>query len=138
MGIRTPIILRWPGTISPEMDVTSNVSSIDIATTILSICGIDPTEQMQGINLLNREAHLERKAIFAENHTHDFSTPDSSLLQQIVLSGTWKLILHDQSNSPGKTPELYHVIDDPHEWNNRAAEFPEIVKELEQRLDEWW
>ena len=87
MGIRTPVILRWPGTIAPEMDVTSIVSSIDIATTILGICGIDPTEQMQGINLLNREACQERKAIFAENHTHDFSTPDSSLLQQIVLSG---------------------------------------------------
>jgi arylsulfatase A-like enzyme len=136
MGIRTPIIFRWSETIPPEMDVTSLVSSIDIATTILAACGINPTDKMQGINVMNNESVKKRETIFVENYAHDFSTPDSSLLQKIVLSGNWKLILHDQLNDPGISPELYNLIDDPHERNNRAAELPEIVRDLAQKLED--
>ena len=136
MGIRTPIIFRWPGVIPPEMDVTSLVSSIDIATTILGACGINPTDKMQGINVMNNEVVQERETIFVENYTHDFSTQDSSLLQKIILSGNWKLILHDPLNDPGISPELYNLIDDPHERNNRAGELPEIVRDLAQKLED--
>ena len=118
------------------MDVTSLVSSIDIATTILAACGINPTDKMQGINVMNNEAVQEREAIFVENYAHDFSTPDSSLLQKIVLSGNWKLILHDPLNDPDISPELYNLIDDPHEKNNRAGELPEIVRDLAQKLED--
>ena len=44
MGVRTPMIFRWKGNIKPEMNATDAVSSIDIATTIYSICGIEPSE----------------------------------------------------------------------------------------------
>ena len=39
-GIRTPIMLKWPGNVTPEMDKTTLVSSIDLAPTILKACNI--------------------------------------------------------------------------------------------------
>lgn len=137
MGIRTPVIFRWQGTIAPDMDSVSLVSSTDIATTILGICHIEPPEKMQGLNVLNKPELKGRRAIFAENHTHDFSTPDSSILQHIIIAGEWKLIVHDETNKSGKGPELYQLLNDPFEWKNLAEDFPEKVQELNQQIDRW-
>ena len=138
MGIRTPIIYRWKGVIEPEMDETSLVSSIDIATTILGICGIQPTEEMQGINVLDMEIRKGRDAIFAETYAHDFSTIDSSLYYRIIVTNPWKLIFPDSVNQPDRSPELYNLVNDPHEWSNQAEAHPDIVDQLRKQLEAWW
>lgn len=138
MGIRTPIIYRWKGVIDPELDESSVVSSVDIAATVLGICGIQPAEQMQGINVLDREIRKGRDAIFAETYAHDFSTIDSSLYYRIIVTNPWKLILPDPLNRPGRIPELYNLDDDPFEWSNQAEAHPEIVDMLRTKLEAWW
>jgi len=138
MGIRTPIIYRWKGVIEPEMDKSSLSSSIDIAPTVLATCGLDPSPDMQGINMLDKLARKERDAIFAETYAHDFSTIDSSLYYRIIITRPWKLILPDPHGQPGKEPELYNLEEDPFEWDNRANEHPELVEELKTRIEHWW
>jgi arylsulfatase A-like enzyme len=138
MGIRTPIILNWKGTIKPVMDEESLVSSIDIASTILEITGIPVPEDRQGLNLLNSRSLAERTTIFAENYAHDFSSMDSSLFQRIILSGNWKLIEPDKINRPGSFPELFNLNDDPGEEHNLYQEYPAIANELKQELELWW
>ena len=137
MGIRTPVMYRWKGKIEPEMDETSLSSSVDIATTVLAACGQEPAEDMQGINVLDKDAREERPYIFAETYAHDFSTMDSSLEYRMVISKPWKLILPDAHLHPDKGPELYNLEDDPFEWKNRAGENPEMVKELKAYLENW-
>jgi len=138
MGIRTPIIYRWTGTIEPEMDTTSLASCIDIAPTVLRVCGLEPTHEMQGINMLDEAVRKERDAIFAETYAHDFSTIDSSLYYRVIIAGAWKLILPDPANRPEGSAQLYNLVNDPHERNNLAEENPEIVSRLQKRLEEWW
>jgi arylsulfatase A-like enzyme len=138
MGIRTPIIYRWRGTIKPKMDETSLASSIDIATTVLAACGLKPVSAMQGIDLLDKSAREERDAVFAETYAHDFSTVDSSLYYRIIITKPWKLILPDPHWQPDKLPELYNLVDDPHEWSNQAEANPEIVEKLHERVESWW
>jgi uncharacterized sulfatase len=138
MGIRTPVIYRRKGVIEPRMDETTLSSSIDIATTVLAACGIEPVPGMQGINMLDEQARKARDAIFAETYTHDFTTIDSSLCYRIIITRPWKLILPDPHGQPGKEPELYHLDEDPFEWENRAGDHPEIVSELRQRIERWW
>lgn len=138
MGIRTPILLRWPEKIIPEKDTVSLVSSVDIATTILALCGLSPTALMQGINVLDKEALSSRDVIFAENHKHDFSSTDSSLLHRIIIDRNWKLILPDPLNLPEAGPELYDLKKDPFEWRNLSEDNPEKVEELSWKLEEWW
>ncbi|MDX1315865.1 MAG: sulfatase-like hydrolase/transferase, partial [Eudoraea sp.] len=100
MGIRTPIMFRWTGTIEPEMDEETLVNSIDIAATILEVCGASTTPEMQGINALNKEELSGRNTIFAETYAHDFVDIESSLYYQIALELPWKLILPDKQNRP--------------------------------------
>jgi arylsulfatase A-like enzyme len=138
MGIRSPIMFRWKGTITPGMDTENPVSSIDIATTIVKLCGLSPTGQMQGINVLEPEELAGRKAIFAETYAHDFSGVDSSLYYRIILSRPWKLILPDSINQPGALPELYNIASDPHEQLNLAGSNPGLVKELTDQIEDWW
>jgi len=138
MGIRTPIIYRWKGKVAPVLDEQSLSSSIDIATTVLAACGLEPAERMQGINVLDREAREGRKYIFAETYAHDFSTVDSSLYYRIIISRPWKLILPDPHGQPDRIPELYNLDEDPFEWDNLAADRPELVEKLTAEIEDWW
>ena len=148
MGIRTPMMFRWKGVIEPEMDEKNLVCSIDIATTILEICGLASEPEMKGINVLNKEALSGRDAIFAEAHAHDFTTVDESLYFRVIVKLPWKLILPDPVNRPDNPqdypiipddkPQLYNILEDPHEHVNLAAEYPDVVTDLTREIEAWW
>ncbi len=138
MGIRTPIIFRWKNALRPEFDQQHLVSSIDIAPTIYSLCGIKSPDNLQGINILDQKALAQRDEIFAETYAHDFSTIDSSLYYRTVIQEKWKLILPDHENKPDDSPELYDLQDDPYEYTNLAAEHPELVEDLKSEIENWW
>lgn len=140
-GLRTPIVLRWPGRISPRVDRTHAVSSVDLAPTILKAAGLKPTPAMPGVNLLDAQAVASRKAIFGTCFTHnavDIRDPSKNIRWRWVLSGDWKLIVPDPVNEPDSVVELYNVTVDPEERDNRAASEPARVAELKKQLDAWW
>lgn len=140
-GIRTPIMIRWPGHIAPRFDTSTLVSSIDLAPTILGACGLEPLNDMQGVNLLDKGALRNRNALFGAAFTHDavdIDTPLSSLKHIYVIEGEWKLILPSSRNGTGTKPELYNVISDPKETRDLSAQHVEIVKRLRSRMKEWW
>lgn len=138
MGIRTPIMFRWLGEIDPLMDTTTAVSSIDIATTILGMCGMEPANGMQGVNVLDNDALHGRDLIFAETYAHDFSSIDSSLFYRIAIDLPYKLILPDEYNKPDGKIELFNIVNDPFEDDNLANSNPEKVEELRNKIEDWW
>jgi arylsulfatase A-like enzyme len=137
-GVRTPILLRWPGRIRPAtLDVP--VSSIDLAPTILAACGLKPTADMHGVNLLDVCAGRapDREAIFGEVFEHDVvdvDNPAKSLQYRWTVSGRWKLILPVR----GEAAELYDIVADPHERRDLAADEPQTVRHLSERIEHWW
>lgn len=139
-GLRTPIMLRWPGHIEPARYETL-VSSIDIAPTILAAVNIEPPESMHGLNLLEIIANggrSPRETLFGEVYSHDLAeidNPAASLLYRWCRQGDWKLILPVDHNQP---PELYNLAEDPHETHNLAQKDPERVTRLRADLDRWW
>ncbi len=138
-GIRTPIMVKWPGKITPRMDKQTLVSSIDLAPTILSICGLKPDAKMQGVNLLPacQGQALDRQAIYGEIFAHDqanIDNPTESLLHRWVIDKNLKLITHHGSD---KT-ELFDIVADPFEKNDLSAKQPETVQRLRKKLDAWW
>ncbi len=144
-GLRTPIIIRYPGKVQPRM-ADERVISIDIAPTILAAAGIEPTKEMQGVNLLDRAAVEKRKAIFGEIFAHnavDIERPATSLEYRWVIAGDWKLILPGNA-AAGSTAgerakiELYDLSRDPAEETNLAAKEREVVERLTKMLDAWW
>jgi uncharacterized sulfatase len=139
-GLRTPILLRWPGKVAPRVSDIP-VSSIDLAPTILTAIGLGPQASMHGLNLLDEHAIAARPAIFGEIFTHnavDIHEPASSLRYRWLLAGDWKLIVPEPRNVPDGVVELYDVVHDPGESRNVAEIEPGRVDELKRRLDSWW
>lgn len=137
-GVRTPIMVRWPGQVAPRRDMSTLVSTIDIAPTILQAAGVDVPDSMSGIDLGNRESLRERNAAYGSAHPHDIADVSNSTAEvtaRYIVAGPWKLIaFHD---SPDRS-ELYHLEVDPHEEVNLAKSRPEVVARLRRQLDAWW
>ncbi|MEM7310313.1 MAG: sulfatase-like hydrolase/transferase [Planctomycetota bacterium] len=132
-GVRTPILLRWPGAIEPaRVDVP--VSSVDIPTTIAAACGLDVPARWPGVDL--RADVAERGPIFGAAFTHDvvaLDDPVQSLTTRWVLRDPFKLLVHAD---PERPTELYDVRADPGEERPLAA--PDTERALRVELDRWW
>ena len=140
-GTRTPIMLRWPGHVTPKLDKSSLASSIDIAPTVLRAVGLSANDSMQGVNLLDAKAVAQRDAIFGEILEHDIqhmTDPAPSLRFRWVIEGAMKLIVPHPAREPEAPIELYDLSQDPHETKNLAAQNPQRVARLRARLDRWW
>lgn len=140
-GLRTPILLRWPGQIAPRRDTESLAISIDLAPTILAACGLKPTDSMQGVNLADSPAVARRQAIFGEIFTHnavDLQVPASSLQYRWCIDGWWKLIVPNPALEPQGAVELYDLKADARETTNLAAGQPERVSTMREQIDRWW
>jgi uncharacterized sulfatase len=139
-GLRTPIILRRPGTIRPR-ESDRLASSIDLAPTILAAAGAKPTPDMPGVDLLDPSAVEARRAVFGEIFTHnavDIHRPSTSLRYRWTIAGDWKLILPARRNEPDATVELYNLAADPSESKNLAEQEPSKVDELTRLINDWW
>ncbi len=139
-GIRTPIMVSWPGKVEPRMS-GALASSIDLAPTILKAVGLEPPPEMPGINLLDPSEVEARDAIFGDIYTHnavDLQNPVSSLRYRWVIEEDWKLILPATQNEPDAEVELYQIKEDPFEIQNLANEHPEKVEHLKQLINDWW
>lgn len=139
-GLRTPIMIRWPGKIAPRRS-EDLAMSIDLMPTLLQAAGIEPPRGLPGINLLDRSATTARQTIFGTCYTHnavDIHDPASSVKWRWCLDGTMKLIVPQTKNVPGEVVELYDLAADPGEQHNLAATRPDEVKRLRAKLDAWW
>jgi arylsulfatase A-like enzyme len=138
MGIRTPIMLRWPGRTRAGRynDLTL---TIDLAPTIMTACGVKAPGEMQGLNLLDVAAgkgRLNRNAVFGEIYVHTASMlgrPDLDVTHRWVREGDWKLIQPTRD----KRPELFNLASDPHERTNLAEKQPERVRRLQDLIARW-
>ena len=146
-GVRTPIMVRWPGHVKARTD-NHPVSSIDIAPTLLRAVGLKPTKEMQGINLLDASVVKKRDAIFGECFLHnavDIQAPEKNLTYRWCISDDWKLIIPKKENvtepnKPGRKVEieLYNLKNDPFEETNLAEKEPKRVAAMTKQLNAWW
>ncbi len=139
-GLRTPILVRWPGKVAPRTcDIP--VSAIDVAPTILRAAGLEPQPGMEGVNLLDEKAVAGRPAVFGEVFTHNavnIHDPASSLRFRWAVEGDWKLIVPERRNEPDGVVELFDVVHDPGETRNVAVANRQKVVEMLVKLDTCW
>lgn len=151
-GIRTPIMFSWPKKLKPA-DRPELVSSIDIVPTILAAAGARIPKDLPGLDLLlNLEEgkEIERKAIFGEGFAHDIAdveNPQASLLYRWCIEGRWKLLLtYDGEVNRYKSthprtetrPQLFDLLEDPHEKSNVAGQHPEVLARLAKLIADWY
>ena len=166
-GLRTPIMLRQPGTIAPGTS-DSLASSLDLVPTVLARCQISAPKELPGINLLDQEAVTARKQLFGACYVHtlaDIEKPGRNLLWRWTVKDApageiWKLIEPATYGAPGThvlpngesriidqvskdcfeqgIVELFDISGDPDEQNNVATTNAEVVKQLQHDLNTWW
>jgi arylsulfatase A-like enzyme len=139
-GLRTPIMLRWPGRVRPQKS-EALAMSVDIAPTLLKAVGVEPPKVMQGVNLLDEAAVKPRTTIHGEIFTHNsmnLEKPSASLRWRWMIDGDYKLIIPHAANEPAAKVELFKITSDVNEEKDLAASEPEVVKALTAKLDAWW
>jgi arylsulfatase A-like enzyme len=135
-GVRVPLIWSSPGTIAGAGRSSEVVSSIDLYPTLLDLLGLPAPagHDFDGISfarvLHDPAAAIERDCIF------NFQPSDKAALHPAasVRRGRWKLI---RWFTPDSTPqlELYDLDADLGERDDRAAEQPQLARELDALID---
>ena len=159
-GIGVALIVRGPGGFTGGRISDALVSQIDLFPTICDVIGIAHPPWLEGHSLLplvRDEAREINEAIFAEVTYHAAYEP-----QRAVRTQRWKYIrrfeagrpvLSNVDDSPSKdvwlaygwgehmlaTEQLYDLIFDPNEANNRADDptVRPVLDDMRQRLMTW-
>ena len=124
---RVPLIVAGPGlqqgVISDEL-----VSLIDLFPTFMDIAGLDHPEGLDGVSLLplcRGETSGHPGYVFSEYHSN-FTNTGIAMWRQ----GPWKYIRY-----AGYDPQLFDLDDDPEEIHDLSRSRPEIVQDLDSRLE---
>jgi len=126
------MMVKWPNKIKPGT-VTAHISAFwDVFPTLAEIAGIKETPGLDGISLLptllgNSAEQKEHEYLYWEFHEKGG--------RQAVRMGDWKAVKYDVLKNPDAKIELYDLSKDTGEENNLAADFPEVVAEMEDILD---
>ena len=148
-GVRTPILVSWPGHIKPTV-MTEAASAVDIMPTLLRLVGAPVPADGDGLDLLDDVALRARPFVAGQNSTHDIldlARPAASLRYRWLVAGDLKLMVSSGLKTGGtqqgssdaiEPPRLFDLKADPHELRDLAAERPDDVKRLMTQLDGWW
>jgi len=138
-SIRVPLLVRYPPLIKPKTEIKQQVLNIDLAPSVLEICGAEPFEKVHGMSwkpLLAGDADGWRKAWYYEyNYEKQFPyTPNV----RGVRTDKWKYVHypHGDGKPDRHKAELYNLEDDPQELNNLidAPAHAETVEHLKAEL----
>jgi arylsulfatase A-like enzyme len=113
-GIRTPIILSWPGKVKPKND-PNLAHSIDLFPTIAAAAGLEAPAGLPGIDLLDEQTCSEREIIFGSVHaTHNMTVgnPDDTLQYLWGIEGDWKLLIRYHGKDTTKFKST-------HDWDTK-------------------
>lgn len=140
-GLRTPIMVNWPGRIKPS--VSSHLaSSIDLVPTVLDIIDAPQPERLQGISLTNDAALSKRHVIQGAVYLHDARSihqPYQNLTFWWARNKTHKIIIPFHETQPGAGIELYNLKSDPMEITNIAGKSDHHhTASLTSHLFTWW
>jgi arylsulfatase A-like enzyme len=143
-GIRSPLIVWYPGHMpKPAIGTTNDsslVSALDIPPSLLALAGtIAPkTAAFDGIEMnqtLTGRAVQQRTTPLMWLRPPDRPGPNNSLPDLAIREGNWKLLTwRDESKNKS---QLFDLAADPTESTDLSAIHPDLVKRLRQTLLAW-
>jgi len=125
-GIRTPMIVRWPGRVPAGETSDAVWYFADVLPTLAELLGVKPPDNIDGISvlpaILGKKQRTDDRFLYWEFYENGF--------QQAARWRSYKAV----RTSPGKALELYDVSKDISEQHNIAAENPDIIAGIEVYL----
>lgn len=133
-GLRVPLLVRWPGVVSPGSRVDAPVSSPDFYPTALEAARVAavPGQRIDGkslVPLFKGETWPERPLFWHYPHYGNQGGAPASAIRR----GDWKLI--EWFDEPAT--ELYNVRDDIGENTDRSQQEPGRVRQMQAELEAW-
>lgn len=127
-SLRTPLVMKLPGVIQPGTVSGDMVQNIDFAPTFLRLAGLQVTDSLQGISMLNGE---KRDAIYY--HYYEYPGVHAVKRHYGIRTERYKLIHFYQDNDEW---ELYDLEKDPSEMNNIYGDpsYSQLIEELKIKL----
>ena len=129
-GLRVPSLVEWPGRIEAARISDYPSCTSDYFPTILDLLDLTPNKKipLDGISLLplleNRPMPERPPMAFGfqrlYKHTERFA----------LIDGDYKIGIHDDNPM-----ELFNLKDDPAESNDLAAEKPDVLEKMTEKLD---
>jgi arylsulfatase A-like enzyme len=122
-GLRTPMLVRWPGKVPAGTTSDLPMYFADILPTLADVTAASVPAGVDGVSvlptMLGKRQQLDRM-LYWEQYSGGF--------QQAVRWGKWKGIRRD---GPPASFELYDLSADPSEAKDVAAANPAVVKRIE-------
>ncbi len=125
-GIRTPMIVRWPGKVGAGKTSDAIWYFADLLPTLADLTGATAPPDIDGISvlpaLLGKKQKTDDRFLYWEFFERNF--------QQAVRRGNYKAV----RLAPSKPLELYDLAEDIAEQRDISAERPEVVVKIEKYL----
>jgi arylsulfatase A-like enzyme len=139
-GIRVVSLLRWPGQVEAGSKVESIMSAMDVFPTLAEAAAVPvlAKRDLDGRSLW--PAIRDGKAMSRSDLLFFASeTPLRGAFALTAFDEEWKLVQDIRQGllSADVTNFLFRIADDPNETNNLAAEHPEVVARLADRIHQW-
>lgn len=133
-GIRVPLFMRWPGRVRPGAVSSVPVMIEDLFPTLVEAAGGKlPERGIDGVSLLpllRGAGSLPARpiAVHMPHYADQGGFPGTALRW-----GDWKVI---ENLADGRC-ELFNLREDPAEARDRAADRPEVLADMQERLRAW-
>ena len=129
-GIRVPMIVSWDGKIKAGSTSDHICASWDVMPTVCELAGIE-APKTDGLSFVPELLGQEQKA--HEYLYWEFPEDEGS---KAIRMGKWKgLILNIKKEGEGKMM-LFNLDEDPTEQNDVAAQHPDIIKTMREKMNE--
>jgi arylsulfatase A len=128
-GLRVPGVVRWPGRIKPGSETAEPVVFYDILPTLCAAAGVAPGVTSDGVDVL---PILEGRLVERPVPLHwQYDKAQGGPWRIALRRGPWKIL----ADADRKQFALYDVVTDIAEGRDRAAEHPEVVRQLRAELE---
>ena len=127
-GIRTPLLVRWPGKIKPGSSSEFVGYFADVMPTLAELAGANQ-HLPQEIDGLSFAPTLLGRGADQQDHEYlywEAAGPNQTISQQAVRWGHWKAV----KNRANDSLELYDLSRDLGEQHNVASQHPEIMQRI--------
>lgn len=134
-GISTPFIAHWPGGIKKELNnslISEPAHLIDLMATCVDLSKAEYPKIYKDHQIIPMEGKSLNPIFKGEKFTRSDALFFEHMGNKGIRSGKWKLV-----STKGSNWELYDMDKDRTELNDVAAQYPEIVKELQLKYSDW-
>jgi arylsulfatase A-like enzyme len=135
-GVRSPLLIRWPGAIAAGKEIPHIAAAIDLLPTLADLANIDVAskKRLDGVSV----APLLVEHIKFRSADGNASGLDSAPRDRMIFSH-WggRVSVRTPRHRLDHQGKLYDMVDDPGQYKDIADREPDIAARLRAAVDKW-